>query len=181
LSAAAFFHIFFLHTTGSNNPLGLVSNADMVPFHIYYTIKDIFGFCVFVTLLLFLIFFKPLFFMEADNFIPANSLVTPTHIVPEWYFLFAYAILRCVPSKLGGVCALVGSILCLATLRFTHFQLMKGLSFYGPVKGWFWGFVTVFLMLTQAGSWPVVSPYVVVTAVSSVLYFLFFVLLSLLR
>jgi len=153
----------------------------MVPFHIYYTIKDIFGFCVLVTLFLLVIFFKPLLFMESDNFIPANALITPPHIVPEWYFLFAYAILRCVPSKLGGVCALVGSILCLATLRFTHFQIMKGLSFYGPVKGLFWGFVTVFLMLTLAGSWPVVIPFTLVTTILSVQYYSFFALLSLLR
>merc|ERR1712183_1219629 len=127
--------------------------GDMVPFHIYYTLKDIFGFCVLFTLLLFLIFLSLYFLWRLTIlFRLIASLLLPILFL-NGIFCFAYAILRCVPSKLGGVCALVGSILCLATLRFTHFQLMKGLSFYGPVKGWFWGFVTVFIMLTQAGSW----------------------------
>ena len=158
-----------------------MSSADKVPFHIYYSTKDIFGFCLLVSIFVFIVFFIPNFFMEADNFIPANRLVTPSHIVPEWYFLFAYAILRCVPSKVGGVCALLGSVLILATLSLTHYQRMKGLSFYGPVKALFWFFVSDFFLLTAAGSWPVSSPFVFLTSLFSVFYFLFFVLLILSR
>jgi len=83
---------------------------------------------------LFVVFFAPWFFGEADNFIPANPIITPPHIVPEWYFLFAYAILRSVPLKLGGVLALFCSIIVLVLLPITHFQSMKGLTYYGPVK-----------------------------------------------
>jgi len=130
-------HIFFLHQTGSNNPLGVSSTSERVPFHWYYTVKDVFGFCVVIRALIFTVFFAPRFLGEADNFIPANPMVTPPHIVPEWYFLFAYAILRSVPLKLGGVLALFCSIFVLVTLSLTHFQNMKGLSYYGPVKALF--------------------------------------------
>jgi len=152
VSGMSMLHIFYLHLSGSNNPLGITSDQDKVAFHWYYTSKDVFGFCFALSSLLFLVFFFPLLLLEADNFIPSNPLVTPRHIVPEWYFLFAYSILRCVPSKLGGVFALFSSILVLAVLPFGHSQSMKGLSFYGPVKGLFWGHVTVFILLTLGGS-----------------------------
>jgi len=145
-------HIFYLHFTGSNNPLGINSTQDKVAFHWCYTSKDVFGVCCLISALLFLVFFYPSLLLEADNFIPSNPLVTPSHIVPEWYFLFAYTILRCVPSKLGGVFALFASILILAVLPFTHVQLMKGLAFYGPVKAIFWSHVTIFFLLTLGGS-----------------------------
>lgn len=115
---------------------------------------------------------------EADNFTPANPIVTPPHIVPEWYFLFAYSVLRVVPSKLGGVLALLGSIIILILLPLTHYQSMKGLSYYGPVKFIFWVHVVVFALLTVGGSWPVEAPYLYLTRSLSVLYFSFFVLLG---
>jgi len=118
---------------------------------------------------------------EADNFIPANPIVTPPHIVPEWYFLFAYAILRSVPSKLGGVWALVCSILILMVLTVTHYQAMKGLIYYGPVKALFWSHVVVFLLLTAGGSWPVQPPYLNLTRILSVFYFSFYALLGFFR
>jgi len=178
LTAVCFVHIFYLHTTGSNNPLGLISNADKIAFINYYTTKDAFGFIVFTSCLLIFVFFYPDYFLECSNFIPANALVTPAHIVPEWYFLFAYAILRCIPSKFGGVLALLVSILILGTLPFTHFQAIKGLCFYGPVKSLFWGFVTTFILLTLSGSWPTVPPYSFLTIVLSCCYFSFYFVLG---
>jgi len=176
-----FIHLFFLHLTGSNNPLGVKRCSEKVPFHWYYTIKDVFGFSVILTFLLIVVFFKPSLFMEADNYIPATPLVTPAHILPEWYFLFAYTILKCIPSKAGGVLGLVCSILFLLTLIFTHGQRIKGLSFYGFVKLWFWLHVTVFLLLTAAGSWPVVIPFIFFTRLFTVLFFSFYFLLGPLR
>jgi len=174
-------HIFFLHLIGSNNPLGVSSHPDKVPFHWYFSIKDTFGFCILLWALLFIVFFHPQVLGEADNFIPANPIVTPPHIVPEWYFLFAYAILRSVPSKLGGVSALVVSILILMILTITHFQAIKGLVYYGPVKALFWGHVVVFLLLTAGGSWPVEAPFLTLSRILSVLYFSFYALLGLYR
>lgn len=152
VSALAGLHIFYLHTTGSNNPLGLASCADKVPFHSFYSFKDVFGFSILISVLLFLVFFFPYLFFVADNFMPANMLVTPSHIIPEWYFLFAYAILRCIYSKLGGVLALFSSIVILLFLSYSHSQSIKGLTYYGFIKAFFWVFVTVFVLLTVAGS-----------------------------
>jgi len=134
LTGLSALHISLLHITGSNNPLGISSHSDKVAFHSFYTFKDIFGFSLLLALVLLVCTLFPNFFMEPDNFVPANSLVTPVHIVPEWYFLFAYAILRCVPSKMGGVLGLLFSILALFTLMFSHSQKIKGLCFYGFVK-----------------------------------------------
>jgi len=181
VSALILIHIFFLHQFGSNNPLGVSSHPDKVPFHWYFSIKDTFGFCILLWTLLFIVFFHPQVLGEADNFIPANPIVTPPHIVPEWYFLFAYAILRSVPSKLGGVAALVGSILILMILTITHYQAIKGLVYYGPVKAMFWFHVVVFLLLTAGGSWPVEAPYLILTRILAVLYFRFYALLGLYR
>lgn len=173
-------HIFFLHFTGSNNPLGISSAADNVEFHSFYTVKDIVGFVVLLSCLLFVVFFCPLIFMEPDNFVPANSLVTPTHILPEWYFLFAYAILRCITSKFGGVVGLISSILVLITLRFTCLSSIKGLVFYGPVKLFFWCFVVIFVLLGLSGGWPPLSPFLALTRCFSFCFFLFFLLLGVL-
>jgi len=181
ITALIIIHIFFLHQFGSNNPLGVSSHPDKVPFHWYFSIKDTFGFCILLWTLLFAVFFHPQVLGEADNFIPANPIVTPPHIVPEWYFLFAYAILRSVPSKLGGVSALVVSILILMILTITHFQAIKGLVYYGPVKALFWWHVVVFLLLTAGGSWPVEAPYLTLSRILSVLYFSFYALLGLYR
>ena len=181
VTAITIIHIFFLHQTGSNNPLGVSSLADAVPFHCYYSIKDIFGFNIFVGALLFLVFFFPQLLGEAVNFVPANPIVTPPHIVPEWYFLFAYAILRSVPSKLGGVRALVASIVILVLLPVSHYQSIKGLTFYGPVKFIFWMHVVCFLLLTAGGSWPVEAPYLYLSRALSLLYFSFYALIGLYR
>jgi len=181
ITASSIIHIFFLHSTGSNNPLGIPCQADSLPFHCYFTFKDVFGFVLFVWALLFIVFFFPYSLAEPENFIPANPLVTPPHIVPEWYFLFAYSVLRSVPSKLGGTLALLVSVLILILLSFSHSQLMKGFSFYGPVKSIFWLHVVRFFLLTLGGSWPVDTPYLEVTRVVSLLYFSFYFLIGVWR
>lgn len=111
IAALAIIHLLYLHQTGSNNPLGTDSNIDKIPFHPYFTIKDLLGFIVMFCLFLIFILLEPYTLGDPENFIPANPLVTPVHIQPEWYFLFAYAILRSIPNKLGGVVAMILSIL----------------------------------------------------------------------
>lgn len=127
-------HIIFLHETGSNNPIGLRSDVDKVTFHIYYTSKDAFGFLILGALLSLLVFYAPNLLGDAENFIPANPLVTPVHIMPEWYFLFAYAILRAIPNKLGGVVALVASVVILLVPAFVHTSQLRGLTFRPMAK-----------------------------------------------
>jgi len=145
-------HIFFLHTTGRNNPLGVNGNADKVPFHWYYTIKDLVGFVIILRALLGLVLLDPNYLGEPDNFIAANPMVTPEHIVPEWYFLFAYAILRACPNKLGGVLALFGSLLILLVLPFDNSLRLKGNTFYPSSKVLFWLLVLSFCILTLGGA-----------------------------
>ena len=123
-------HLLFLHETGSNNPLGLNRDGEKVPFHSYYSFKDLVGFVIILFLLSLLVLFSPQLLTDPENFIPANPLVTPVHIQPEWYFLFAYAILRSIPNKLGGVIGLVGSIAILFILPFTHLGKFRSLAFY---------------------------------------------------
>lgn len=113
-------HLLFLHETGSNNPTGIPSDIDITPFHPYYTIKDILGLFIMILVLLSLVLFSPDILGDPDNYTPANPLSTPPHIKTEWYFLFAYAILRSIPNKLGGVLALVLSILILIIIPFLH-------------------------------------------------------------
>ena len=181
LSGLVGLHIWYLHFTGSNNPLGISASSDIVPFHWYFTIKDILGFCLFMSAFLLVVLFSPQLFMEAENFSPANALVTPPHIVPEWYFLFAYAILRCIHRKLGGVLALLSSILILLSLCHTHTQAMKGLSFYGLVKLIFWSLVTIFWLLTLFGALPMEPPFSNLVRFITFFYFAFFATLSFCR
>ena len=178
LSALSIVHIFYLHLAGSSNPLGLVCDHDKVPFHSYYTYKDVFGFCVFLVSLLFVTFFFPNYLLEVDNFVPANPLVTPVHIVPEWYFLFAYAILRAITSKLGGVIAMFASLLVLGLLPFHHPQAILGLTYYGPIKVFYWWHVTVLLLLSCFGSCPVEVPFSTLSLVATISYFSFYCFLG---
>lgn len=130
VAAATMIHLLFLHQTGSNNPLGLNSNLDKIPFHPYFSFKDLVGFAVLLLILTLLTLLNPYLLGDPDNFIPANPLVTPVHIQPEWYFLFAYAILRSIPNKLGGVIALVLSIAILFILPLTNKSKFRGVEFY---------------------------------------------------
>jgi len=176
VAAATIIHILFIHQTGSNNPLGIVRNVDKVPFHPYFTFKDITGFIVILAALILLTLLNPYLLGDPDNFIPANPLVTPAHIQPEWYFLFAYAILRSIPNKLGGVIALVISILILLVLPFTHAAKFRSLTFYPLNQIIFWSLVRIVFLLTWIGARPVEDPYVLTGQILTVLYFSYYVI-----
>lgn len=177
IAALALMHLIALHEYGSSNPVGIPANIDKIPFHPYLTIKDLVGFVVIMMLLAYLIFFAPNALGHPDNYIMANPLVTPPHIVPEWYFLFAYAILRSIPNKLLGVIALGASLLIWVTLPFTHTSIIKSSQFRPISKYIFWFFVADFLMLTWIGMCPVETPYVEIGQISTVIYFGYFMVI----
>nr|UOR16944.1 cytochrome b [Aplomya sp.] len=174
--ATTLIHILFLHETGSNNPMGLNSNIDKIPFHPYFTYKDIVGFILMAMLLILLVLINPYMLGDPDNFIPANPLVTPIHIQPEWYFLFAYAILRSIPNKLGGVIALVISIAILMILPFYHLSKFRGIQFYPINKIMFWMMTVTVILLTWIGAKPVENPYVLIGQILTIIYFSYFML-----
>ena len=169
-------HLLFLHETGSNNPLGINRDTDKIPFHSYYTFKDLVGFVVLLFLLTLLVMFSPQLLGDPENFIPANPLVTPVHIQPEWYFLFAYAILRSIPSKLGGVVALVLSIAILFILPFTHLGKFRSTAFYPVRQVLFWTLIGIFFVLTWIGARPVEAPYEFIGQIFTVLYFSYYII-----
>nr|YP_010480523.1 cytochrome b [Corcobara angulipennis]UVN15242.1 cytochrome b [Corcobara angulipennis] len=169
-------HLLFLHQTGSNNPLGLNSNYDKIPFHPFFTFKDLLGAIILLFLLIMLTLTNPYLLGDPDNFIPANPLVTPVHIQPEWYFLFAYAILRSIPNKLGGVIALVMSILILIILPFTFNKKIQGIQFYPINQILFWSLVTMIILLTWIGARPVEDPYIITGQLLTIFYFSYYII-----
>lgn len=174
--AIVIIHILFLHQSGANNPLGVASKIDKVPFHPYFTFKDIVGFLFMFLALVLLTLFTPNILGDPDNFIPANPLVTPIHIQPEWYFLFAYAILRSIPNKLGGVVALVISVAILFVLPFSNFSKFGSLTFYPWNQFIFWHFIIVVILLTWIGARPVEDPYIITGQILTILYFIYYVI-----
>nr|UDD74678.1 cytochrome b [Histampica sp. h LQ-2021]WKW95579.1 cytochrome b [Histampica sp. CS049] len=177
LAFGSVLHLLFLHETGSNNPLGVPSDYDKVPFHPYFTSKDVVGFVVLLAALAFLSLLMPTALSDPENFIPANPLVTPPHIQPEWYFLFAYAILRSIPNKLGGVLALVASIIVLFFVPVLHFSSQNSSSFRVLSQIVFWGIVGNFFILTWIGSQPVEFPFIIIGQAASFFYFFSFLVL----
>nr|YP_010287596.1 cytochrome b [Syllepte taiwanalis]UKT61927.1 cytochrome b [Syllepte taiwanalis]WEV93869.1 cytochrome b [Syllepte taiwanalis] len=169
-------HLLFLHQTGSNNPLGINSNLDKIPFHPFFIYKDMIGFIMIIFLLVMLTLTNPYLLGDPDNFTPANPLVTPIHIQPEWYFLFAYAILRSIPNKLGGVIALISSILILIILPMTFFKKIQGIQFYPLNKILFWMMVTTIMLLTWIGARPVEDPYIITGQMLTILYFSYYII-----
>nr|Q508N2.1 RecName: Full=Cytochrome b; AltName: Full=Complex III subunit 3; AltName: Full=Complex III subunit III; AltName: Full=Cytochrome b-c1 complex subunit 3; AltName: Full=Ubiquinol-cytochrome-c reductase complex cytochrome b subunit [Dipodomys insularis]AAY23214.1 cytochrome b [Dipodomys insularis] len=171
IAAMAMVHLLFLHETGSNNPLGIPSDCDKIPFHPYYTTKDFLGIVLLLAFFFTLVLFFPDLLGDPDNYSPANPLNTPPHIKPEWYFLFAYAILRSIPNKLGGVIALVLSILVLALLPHIQTAKQRSLMFRPISQFLFWLLVSDVFVLTWIGGQPVEPPFIIIGQIASLLYF----------
>nr|CAD58944.1 cytochrome b [Sylvia nana] len=164
-------HLTLLHETGSNNPLGIPSDCDKIPFHPYYSTKDLLGFALMFIPLASLALFAPNLLGDPENFTPANPLATPPHIKPEWYFLFAYAILRSIPNKLGGVLALAASVLVLFLIPLLHTSKLRSMTFRPLSQILFWTLVANLLVLTWVGSQPVEHPFIIIGQVASASYF----------
>nr|AOY39472.1 cytochrome b [Cerophytidae sp. BMNH 900085] len=173
-----FIHILFLHQTGSNNPLGMNSNFKKISFHPYFIFKDLMGFIFILFIFSQIILINPFILNDPENFILANSLVTPIHIQPEWYFLFAYAILRSIPNKLGGVIALLMSILILFIMPLLKTKI-QSMNFFPLSKILYWSWINIIIFLTWIGAMPVEEPFIIIGQYLTLLYFLFFPLLIL--
>ena len=169
-------HLTFLHESGRSNPIGLNRNFFKIPFNPYYSIKDILGFIILIKILILICLLNPYILGDPENFNQANSIITPIHIQPEWYFLFAYAILRSIPNKLGGVIALLISILILLIIPINFIYKIKGYKFYYLNQFIFWNFITIFLILTWAGAKPVEEPFIIIGQTSSIIYFIYFII-----
>nr|AFU50194.1 cytochrome b [Phaedon armoraciae] len=178
ITALVMIHLLYLHQMGSSNPLGVTFNIDKIPFHPYFTFKDILGMITMLFLLIMLTLSNPYLLGDPDNFIPANPLVTPIHIQPEWYFLFAYAILRSIPNKLGGVLALVLSIAILYPMPFFNNKKYLSTQFYPLNKILFWSFFMIVILLTWIGARPVEDPYILIGQILTILYFIYYPLNS---
>nr|UPL65323.1 cytochrome b [Opistholeptus burmanus] len=178
ISAMVMIHLLFLHQTGSNNPMGINSNYDKIPFHPYFTTKDIMGMIITLFLFSLLILLEPQMLGDSENFIPANPMVTPVHIQPEWYFLFAYAILRSIPNKLGGVITMIMSISILLVLPIINKNKFQSMAFYPINKIMFWSFTTTIMLLTWIGARPVEEPFISIGQILTLMYFLYFIMNS---
>lgn len=177
LIAIIIIHLIFLHESGSNNPLGTNRNNDKIRFHPFFTFKDILGFIIILISLIILTLYKPYFLGDPDNFTPANPLITPIHIKPEWYFLFAYAILRSIPNKLGGVIALIISIRILYFIPFINKNKIDRNQFYPINKLLFWLLCNNVILLTWIGARPVEDPYILIGQILTISYFFIFIII----
>nr|ADD49704.1 cytochrome b [Gekko swinhonis]ADD49708.1 cytochrome b [Gekko swinhonis]ADD49710.1 cytochrome b [Gekko swinhonis]ADD49721.1 cytochrome b [Gekko swinhonis] len=175
--AMVMLHLLYLHETGSNNPTGLNSSTDKIPFHPYFSYKDLLGTALMITFLLYLALLQPQLLGDPENFTPANPLMTPPHIKPEWYFLFAYAILRSIPNKLGGVMALVLSIAILFIFPLMHNAKQRSNMFRPFAQLMFWSLAANVLILTWIGGQPVEDPFIYIGQVASLSYFILILLM----
>nr|AQZ24963.1 cytochrome b [Ardeacarus ardeae] len=169
ITCVVMIHLIFLHMTGSSNPTGLNPNTDKIKFYPYFVIKDSLSLIVVITLLMFLVISNPLMLGDVENFNMASATTTPTHIQPEWYFLFAYAILRAIPSKLGGVLAMASAILIFSTLVTKKPMLNK--KFSPKSKVIFWMLISSFMILTWVGANPVEPPFINISMFFTMIYF----------
>lgn len=167
-------HLSLLHVVGSNNPLGINTNIDSIVFYPYFYVKDLFAFLNFLCFISFLVFFYPNILGHSDNYIPANPLVTPPHIVPEWYFLPFYAILRSIPDKLGGVVAMISSILILLLIPVINFSEIRSSKFRPVFMFLYWFLVSDFFLLGWIGQKPVESPFIEIGLFATIFYFVYF-------
>lgn len=170
-------HLSLLHKDGSNNPLGININIETIPFYPYFYVKDLFAFFVFLIVFSLFVFFAPNLLGHPDNYIVANSLVTPSHIVPEWYFLPFYAILRSIPNKLGGVISMIAAILVLLLLPFINFSYVRSAKFRPLYALLYWFLVSDFLILGWIGQKPVENPYIDVGFNCTLFYFIIILIL----
>ena len=172
-------HLVALHQFGSNNPLGIdvKSEGDTIPFHPYYTVKDYFGLGVFLIIFFGLVFFAPNFLGHPDNYIPADPLVTPAHIVPEWYFLPFYAILRAVPDKLLGVILMFSAVAVLFILPWLDTHKTRSAQFRPYYKQFFWLFFINCFVLGWVGAMPAEGIYVLISRIATGYYFIFFLVI----
>jgi len=166
-------HLSLLHANGSNNPSGISYKVDITSFYPYFYVKDLFALLILIFVFSFFIFFYPNVLGHSDNYIPANSLVTPAHIVPEWYFLPFYAILRSIPDKLGGVIAMISAILILILLPILNTPLPKSTKNKSILKFGFWFLVSDFIILGWIGQKPVESPYIEIGIIATLFYFIY--------
>lgn len=177
IAGASIVHIAALHQYGSNNPLGSYAAMDKVPFYPYFYVKDLIGWMVFALFFSAFVFFAPNDLGHPDNYIPANPMSTPAHIVPEWYFLPVYAILRSIPNKLGGVAAIGLVFVCLFALPFLNTSPVRSSSFRPLFKKFYWLLVADCVLLGWIGMQPVEDPYVLVGQIASVFFFVFFLVI----
>lgn len=176
LAGASIIHITLLHQHGANNPLGVRSDVDKIPFYPYFHVKDLLGLIIFLMFFSYFIFFNPNVLGHPDNYIPANPMVTPAHIVPEWYFLPFYAILRSIPDKLGGVLAMFSSIIILVILPHLTYPPLRGSSFRSVYRFSYWFIIGTTLILGWIGCQPVEDPYIFIGQVATLFYFSYFLL-----
>ena len=177
IAALALVHLVLLHQDGSNNPLGVDSKSDTISFYPYFYVKDLFGLILLFIVYSYFVFFAPNVLGHSDNYIMANPMVTPAHIVPEWYFLPFYAILRSIPHKLGGVIAMFGAIVCLMALPFINTSEVRSSVFRPIFRKFFWLFVVDCMILGWIGQNVVEYPYVEIGQVCTVFYFFFLLVL----
>jgi ubiquinol-cytochrome c reductase cytochrome b subunit len=174
---AVLIHLILLHEVGSNNPLGITLKTENIPFYPYFYTKDLFGLMILFLIFFIFIFYYPNTLGHPDNYIEANPMKTPLHIVPEWYFLPFYAILRSIPNKIGGVIAMFGSLIILLTIPFTNSSEIRSTAFRPIFKICYWLLVVTFLLLGWVGQCPVEYPYTEIGIISMIYYFLFFILI----
>jgi ubiquinol-cytochrome c reductase cytochrome b/c1 subunit len=179
LLGVVFLHVAAVHVHGSNNPVGIDIKGpqDSLPFHPYFTIKDTFGLGVFLLVFAGFVFFAPNYMGHPDNYIPANPLVTPAHIVPEWYFLPFYAILRAVPDKLGGVLAMFGAIAVLFVVPWLDTSKVRSSNYRPIYRQFFWILVVASVLLGYAGSQPAEGIWLIIARVASIYYFAHFLII----
>jgi ubiquinol-cytochrome c reductase cytochrome b subunit len=177
IAGAVLIHLVLLHEVGSNNPLGLTLKTENIPFYPYFYTKDLFGLMVLLLVFFTFIFYYPNTLGHPDNYIEANPMKTPLHIVPEWYFLPFYAILRSIPNKIGGVIAMFGSLLVMLTIPFTNSSEIRSTAFRPIFKFCYWLLIVAFFLLGWVGQMPVEYPYTEIGVVSMIYYFFFFIVI----